>query len=66
LRCATNDGSICVRNGRLTWGWAEEWQIQQPTWMRTYVDRIDAKYDRELISAAQALDLFFAIEEVDS
>ena len=66
LRYATNDGSICVRNGRLTWGWAEEWQIQQPDWMRTYVDRIDAKYDRELVNAEQALELFSAIVKVGS
>jgi hypothetical protein len=66
LRHATNDDSICVRSGRLTWGWAEERQIQQPDWMRTYVDCIDATYDRELVSAEQALELFSAIEEVDS
>jgi hypothetical protein len=63
LRYVTDDESICVRKGRLTWGWLEEWQIQQPVWMRTYVD---AKYDRELVSAEQALELFCAIEELDS
>jgi hypothetical protein len=34
--------------------------------MRIYVDCIDAKYDRELVSAEQALELFCAIEEGDS
>jgi hypothetical protein len=66
LRYVADDDSICVRKGRLTWGWAEEWQIQQPDWMRIFVDCIDAKYDRELVSAEQALELFCAIEEGDS
>jgi len=66
LRYVTDDESICVRKGRLTWGSAEEWQIQQPEWMQTYVDGIDAKYDRQLVSADQALELFCAIEELDN
>jgi hypothetical protein len=65
LRYVTDDDSICVRKGRLTWGWAEEREIQQPDWMRIYVDSIDAKYDSEPVSAEQALELFRAIEGVD-
>ena len=65
LRYVTDDDSIGVRKGRLTCGWAEEWQIQQPDWMRIYVDCMDAIYDREVVSAEQALELFCAIEELD-
>ena len=55
------------------WQWLEppssrvnRWQIQQPDWMQVYVACIDAKYDRELVSAEQALELFCVIEELDS
>jgi hypothetical protein len=33
--------------------------------MRIYVDCIDAKYDREVVSAEQALELFSAIDDVN-
>ena len=66
LRVVTDDYSICVRKGRLTWGWAEEQQIEQPEWMQMYVDGIDANYEREEVSAEQALELFWSIERVSS